>query len=155
MFSDMATKQVQKEVPAKKKKASDEKYFYAVGRRKTAVAQVRLYEQDGSKESEVVINDKKMKDYFPTIQLQNMFLAPLKVLGAQSKFRVSLLVKGGGLHGQADAARLAIARALVKFDPANRPLLKANDLLVRDAREVERKKPGLKKARRAPQWSKR
>jgi small subunit ribosomal protein S9 len=151
----MTTKQAHKEVVAKKKKSSAGKYFYAVGRRKTAVAQVRLYEEDGAKETDVVVNKKKMKDYFSTAQLQNMFLAPLKVLGVQSKFRVSLLVKGGGLQGQADAARLAVARALVKFDLANRPLLKANGLLVRDAREVERKKPGLKKARRAPQWSKR
>jgi small subunit ribosomal protein S9 len=151
----MATKQVQKEVSAKKRQASDEKYFYAVGRRKTAVAQIRLYEQEGAKETDVVVNDKKLKDYFPTVQLQNVFLAPFKVAGMQGRFRISLLVKGGGVQGQADAARLAAARALVKFDPATRPLLKANELLVRDARKVERKKPGLKKARRAPQWSKR
>lgn len=152
----MATKQAQTETTTKaKKKAADSVYFYAVGRRKTAVAQVRLYAEDNAKESEITVNDRKMKEYFPTVQLQNIFLAPFKVLGNQGKFRVSLLVRGGGVTGQADAARLAIARALVKAAPENRTILKAHDLLIRDARKVERKKPGLKKARRSPQWSKR
>lgn len=152
----MATKQVQTETSAKKqtKKKSDETYIYAVGRRKTAVAQVRLYVDASMEEPEVTVNERSSKEYFPTVQLQGMFLNPFRVIGVQG-FRVSLLVRGGGVHGQADAARLAIARALVKLDAAHRPLLKANGLLVRDAREVERKKPGLKKARRAPQWSKR
>lgn len=151
----MATKQDQaKSSTPKQKKKVEGTYFYAVGRRKTAVAQVRLYPQADVKDVEVVVNEREMKDYFPTAQLQSLFLAPLRVLGSQG-FRVSLLVRGGGVHGQADAARLAIARALVKFDAGNRALLKANGLLVRDAREVERKKPGLKKARRSPQWAKR
>ena len=151
----MATKQEQvKSAPKAKKAASDEVYFYAVGRRKTATAQVRLYVDKKVEAIDVVVNEREGSEYFPTTQLQNIFMAPLTILGAQG-FRVSLLVRGGGVHGQADAARLAIARAHVKLDAGNRALLKANGLLVRDAREVERKKPGLKKARRAPQWSKR
>ena len=151
----MATKQEQVKTVVKQKKAQSEGvYFYAVGRRKTAVAQVRLYVDDNAAEPNVTVNDREMADYFPTAQLQNMFLAPFRVLGAMG-YRATLLVRGGGVHGQADAARLAIARAFVKMDIAHRPLLKANGLLVRDAREVERKKPGLKKARRSPQWSKR
>ena len=151
----MATKQEQvKSTPTAKKATTDEVYFYAVGRRKTAVAQVRLYVDEKATEPGVMVNDREMNDYFPTTQLQNIFMAPFRVLGALG-YRITLLVRGGGVHGQADAARLAIARALVKLDAGNRALLKANGLLVRDAREVERKKPGLKKARRAPQWSKR
>lgn len=151
----MATKQEQvKALPKQKKAAANETYFYAVGRRKTATAQVRLYVDPKASEPGVTVNDREMSDYFPTVQLQNIFLAPFRVLGAQG-FRLTLLVRGGGVYGQADAARLAIARALVKLDLGNRALLKANGLLVRDSREVERKKPGLKKARRSPQWSKR
>ena len=98
-------------------------YFYAVGRRKTSVAQVRLYENDKATDNDIVINDKKMKDYFPTISLQNNLLSPLKAVGMHNKFSMTVLVRGGGV--------------------------------TRDAREVERKKAGLKKARKAPQWAKR
>ncbi len=149
------TKQAQvKTAPKAKKAATDEVYFYAVGRRKTATAQVRLYVDEKASEPGVTVNDREGKEYFPTDQLQNIFMAPFRVLGATG-YRITLLVRGGGVHGQADAARLAIARALIKLDIGNRALLKANGLLVRDSREVERKKPGLKKARRSPQWSKR
>ncbi|MDD5083742.1 MAG: 30S ribosomal protein S9 [Candidatus Moranbacteria bacterium] len=147
------TKQAQVKT-APKKKAPAEEYFYAVGRRKTATAQVRLFVDEKAAEPGVVVNERAGSEYFPTTQLQNIFMAPFRVLGAMG-YRVTLLVRGGGVHGQADAARLAIARAFVKLDAANRALLKANGLLVRDSREVERKKPGLKKARRSPQWSKR
>jgi small subunit ribosomal protein S9 len=149
------TKQEQVKIAPKAKKSTpDEVYFYAVGRRKTATAQVRLYVDEKASEPSGLVNEKDMNAYFPTTQLQNIFMAPFRILGAV-KYRMTLLVRGGGVHGQADAARLAIARALVKLDAGNRALLKANGLLVRDSREVERKKPGLKKARRAPQWSKR
>lgn len=149
------TKQEQvKTAPKTKKAASDEVYFYAVGRRKTATAQVRLYVDEKAADPGVTVNNREMNDYFPTTQLQNIFMAPFRVLGSMG-YRITLLVRGGGVHGQADAARLAIARALIKLDAGNRTLLKANGLLIRDSREVERKKPGLKKARRAPQWSKR
>jgi small subunit ribosomal protein S9 len=151
----MATKQEQaKTAPKQKKQAAKEPYFYAVGRRKTATAQARLYVDVKLTEPVITVNERESAEYFPTAQLQNIFMAPLKVLGGNG-YRISLLVRGGGVHGQADAARLAIARTLVKLDAGNRALLKANGLLIRDAREVERKKPGLKKARRSPQWSKR
>lgn len=150
----MATKQEQEKTTPKTKKSASGIYFYAVGRRKTAVAQVRLYPDTKLSEVNATVNEREFSEYFPTDQLKNMCLAPLNLLGLQG-FRMTLLVRGGGVHGQADASRLAIARALIKMDIAHRTLLKANGMLSRDAREVERKKPGLKKARRAPQWSKR
>jgi small subunit ribosomal protein S9 len=126
-----------------------------VGRRKTAVAQVRIYPQDKAAESDLIINGKKMKEYFAILPLQNVFIAPLKTAGQMNKFRVSVLARGGGQRGQAEATRLGIARALVKYDPDLRKSLKDAGFLFRDPRIVERKKPGLKKARRAPQWQKR
>ena len=96
-----------------------------------------------------------MKEYFPVLALQNIFLDALKMTGMQNKSRISVLVKGGGLSGQVKAIRLGIARALVKLDANFRKPLKSAGFLTRDARIVERKKPGLKKARRAPQWQKR
>lgn len=135
-------------------KTSGERYLYAVGRRKTAVAQVFLYAENKSKEDSVV-NKKSIKEYFPLSTLQNTLYAPLKAVGLDEKARVSVLVRGGGKHGQAEASRLGIARALVKLDEGFRKTLKGLGYLTRDPREVERKKPGLKKARRAPQWRKR
>lgn len=143
---------------ATKETKKEQEYFYAVGRRKTAVLQARLYPIPAGKdatEADITINEKDFKTYFQTIRLQNTLLAPLRTVGMIGQFRVTLVAHGGGTAGQADAARLAIARALTKYDVALRPMLKASGLLVRDARKVERKKPGLKKARRAPQWSKR
>jgi len=149
-------KTVRKEKKSSKKKVvKDVKYFYAVGRRKTAVAQVRLYPSAKASENDLIVNDRKMKDYFLGADFQAVFVAPLREVGLQDKFKVSVLVKGGGINGQAEAIRLGISRALIKFDADLRAVLKANGFLTRDARKVERKKPGLKKARRAPQWSKR
>jgi small subunit ribosomal protein S9 len=143
--------------PAAKKKVAavvaEERYAYAVGRRKTAVAQVRLY--PSSKAEEAVVNGRPLKEYFATPALQAAALAPLVSAGLTEAFRVSVLVRGGGLNGQADAVKLGVARALIKHDEVLRPALKAAGLLTRDARAVERKKPGLHKARRAPQWAKR
>lgn len=130
-----------------------EKYVYAVGRRKTAVAQVRLY--PSSQAEEVIVNKKPIREYFGTIALETMALSPMKTAGLETAFRVSVVVRGGGLHGQADAIKLGVARCLIKHDILLRPVLKAQGFLTRDARAVERKKPGLKKARRAPQWAKR
>ena len=130
-------------------------YFYAVGRRKTSVAQVRLYENDKATENDIIINDKKLKDYFPTISLQNNLLSPLKAVGMHNKFSMTVLVRGGGVTGQVEAVRLGIARALVVFNVELKKTLKDLGLMTRDAREVERKKAGLKKARKAPQWAKR
>lgn len=149
--------------PAAKKKAAaapviapvaaPERYIYAVGRRKAAVAQVRLYPV--SEATETIVNARPIREYFGTPALETVALAPLKLTGLEAAFRVSVLVRGGGLHGQAGAVRLGVARALFKNDALLRPVLKAAGFLTRDARVVERKKPGLKKARRAPQWSKR
>lgn len=140
---------------AKVAKKGVEKYFYAVGRRKTSVAQVRLFENDKATESDIVINDKKMKDYFPTLSLQNNLMGPLKAVGMQGKFRMTVLVRGGGVTGQVEAVRLGISRALVIFNADLKKTLKDLGFMTRDAREVERKKAGLKKARKAPQWAKR
>jgi small subunit ribosomal protein S9 len=140
---------------AKVAKKVNEKYFYAVGRRKTSVAQVRLFENDKATDSDLIINDKKLKDYFPTISLQNNLLTPLKAVGMQGKFRMTVLVRGGGVTGQVEAIRLGVSRALVKFDSNLKKSLKDLGLMTRDAREVERKKAGLKKARKSPQWAKR
>lgn len=130
-----------------------ERYVYAVGRRKTAIAQVRLYPSTAAEVT--VVNKKPIREYFGTAALEAQALLPLKSSGLEAAFRVTVLVRGGGLHGQADAIKLGIARCLIKHDPLLRATLKALGLLTRDSRAVERKKPGLKKARRAPQWAKR
>jgi small subunit ribosomal protein S9 len=147
----MATKQAHKAEEQK-----DQRYVYAVGRRKTSVVQARLYPvATPEKTPSVSVNTRDFKEYFGTERWSERALAPLRVTGLLEQFRVTLVAKGGGIAGQSDAARLAIARALVKHDIALRPTLKAEGFLVRDAREVERKKPGLKKARKSPQWAKR
>ena len=155
-FDGVKVEKIEKEVKAEKpaKKASG-KYFYAVGRRKTSVAQVRLFENDKATDNDIVINEKKLKDYFPTISLQNNMLSPLKAVGMHGKFSMTVLVRGGGVTGQVEAVRLGIARALVVFNSEFKKALKDLKLMTRDAREVERKKAGLKKARKSPQWAKR
>jgi small subunit ribosomal protein S9 len=148
---------VEKKVVAKKASiGADERYLYAVGRRKTAVAQVRLYPVKKGTEATLAANGgKTIFEYFGTDGLTGNVLAPLKTAGLEADFSVSILVRGGGKHGQSDAAKLGVARALLKHDPLLRSILKAEGYLTRDARSVERKKPGLKKARKSPQWSKR
>lgn len=130
------------------------RYFYAVGRRKTAIAQVRIYPVD-TQERGVVINQKKLEEYFSIARLRNVVKTPLSSVGQEEKFDVSVVVSGGGINSQAEAVRLGISKALVEFDENFRKVLRSLGLLTRDSRVVERKKPGLKKARRAPQWSKR
>ena len=130
------------------------KYFYAIGKRKTAVAQVRLYPQ-AKAEKGIVVNGKKKNEYFGIMRLQNIISAPLVVSSQEGKFDVIAKVFGGGLSSQAEAIRLGISRALIIHDKSLRKSLKSLGFLRRDARKVERKKPGLKKARRAPQWAKR
>ena len=122
----------------------DAKYFYGTGRRKTAVARVRIFDGSGK----VTINNKESK-------LADSVVEPLKLVGKYGLFDLSVKVVGGGTNGQAEAIRLGISRALLELTPEFRPTLKKAGYLTRDQREVERKKPGLKKARRAPQWSKR
>ncbi len=137
----------------KKKAVKEERYVYAVGRRKTAIAQVRLFVSDKPKEA--VVNNRPLQEYFGTTALRTTALSPLVSCGLENAFFVSVLVRGGGQNGQADAVKLGVARALLVHDEALRPTLKAKGFLTRDARAVERKKPGLKKARRSPQWAKR
>ncbi|MDX9913772.1 MAG: 30S ribosomal protein S9 [Candidatus Moranbacteria bacterium] len=131
------------------------KYFYAVGRRKTSVAQVRIFPSDKVGEEDYIVNNRDMKEYFSGTIMQATFVSPFKETGLVDKFKVSVIVRGGGISSQVEAVRLGVARALIKFDETLRPVLKANGFLTRDSRKVERKKPGLKKARRAPQWAKR
>ncbi len=126
-------------------------YHYARGRRKEAIATARLYPGKG----EIVVGEKTAAQYFNNDALVTVVEQPLKLSGNDQKFRISLHVKGGGKRGQADAARLAIARALNVMSDELRPTLKKAGFLTRDPREKERKKPGLKRARKAPQFSKR
>ena len=131
------------------------KYYYAVGRRKSAIAQVRVYPCDSAQKTGFVVNGRSMRTFFPTIRLQAAVLKPLVTVGGHAHYAVSVLVRGGGVAGQADAVALGIARALILYKEDFRASLKVEGLLKRDPRKVERKKPGLKKARRAPQWQKR
>lgn len=127
-------------------------YFEAVGRRKTATARVRLYPGgDGS----IVVNDKPMEQYFVRGKDVMALMGPLQATATEHRFNVSVKVKGGGVTGQAGAVRLGIARALLKVDPDLRPILRKGGFLTRDARVKERKKPGLRRARKAPQYTKR
>ena len=133
---------------------NNDKYFYATGRRKSAIAKVRLYEN--SKENGILINDKEYNKYFANSSiLTKKVYSPLELFGLGEKFRISVKVSGGGPNGQAEAIRLGIARALLVFNEEYKKDLRASEYLTRDPRKVERKKPGLKKARRAPQWKKR
>lgn len=140
-------------VEAEEKKLEKEDIYYeAVGKRKTAVAIVRMWEK-GKKE--ITVNDKKFEDYFPTLVLQKTARASLETMNCLDKFKVSVVARGGGLSAQSEAVRHGTARALEKFNPDFRKRLKKEGYLTRDSRMRERKKPGLKRARRAPQWSKR
>jgi len=129
-------------------------YFYAVGKRKTSVAQVRIYPTKKA-EIKVLVNGKDLKNFFPLKRLQEVVVAPFISAGQEGKFDLSVKVNGGGVNSQAEASRLGVARALIIFDLALRKSLKAVGYLTRDARKVERKKPGKRKARRSPQWAKR
>jgi small subunit ribosomal protein S9 len=122
-----------------------------VGRRKEAVARVRL--RDGA--GRVVLNGRALEDFFPTMAIRMRVMEPMQVTQTQSRFDVDATLEGGGVNGQADALRLGIARALIEYDPELRPSLKKAGLLTRDARAVERKKYGLRKARKAKQYTKR
>jgi len=123
----------------------------SIGRRKSAVA--RIYVRDGK--GVITINRRDYTSYFPTEQLQTVAKQPLVLFDAASKYDITVNLKGGGMTGQAEALRLAIARAIVKMDAEKKPQLKANGYLTRDPREVERKKPGQPGARKRFQFSKR
>jgi small subunit ribosomal protein S9 len=127
------------------------KYIKAVGRRKKATAQVRLYENG---KGVIMVNGQRASVYFPGDGF-NVITQPLKVTGRNRDFNFSVLVSGGGKNGQLEAVRLGISRTIFALDPNTKEALKVNNFLTRDPRQVERKKPGLRKARKAPQWSKR
>ena len=136
----------------KKSLAQSLRYIEAVGRRKTAVARVRLFTK--GKEG-FIVESKDYRKYFPVLDQQEIAISSLKKMKLQERFGVTAKVRGGGLHSQAEAIRHGVARALVKFNPDFRKRLKKAGLLTRDSRMRERKKFGLKRARRAPQWKKR
>ncbi len=125
--------------------------IHTIGRRKEAVARIYLSKGKGK----ITVNGKDFKDYFPVDTMQYKLEQPFKTVDLSEKFDVKANVDGGGTTGQAEAIRLAISRALCELDVENRPALKADGLLTRDARVVERKKPGQKKARKKFQWVKR
>ena len=126
-------------------------YVEAIGRRKEATARVRLYAGTG----DIIVNDKPVDVYFGRALDQMILRQPLALTGTEASVNISVKVSGGGDGGQASAVRLGIARALVEQDANLRPSLKAAGFLTRDARAKERKKPGLKRARKAPQYTKR
>ncbi len=133
-------------------KFEKDRYFEAVGRRKTSVARIRLHV---SGDKDVVVNDKPYNEYFPTKDLQETCIAPLKKMKYMDKFRAEIKVSGGGVNSQAEAVRHGISRALMLFNPEFKKRLRRAGFLTRDPRQRERKKFGLKRARRAPQWKKR
>ncbi len=139
-------------------KKDKKEFYYATGRRKSAIAKVKLIKGTGK----IIVNDKDVNEYFPFKVLIMDLTQPLDLTDTRDKFDVIVSVQGGGFSGQAGAIRLGIARALMEYDTVDpsqdesfRKILKSNGMITRDSRETERKKPGLKKARRAPQFSKR
>jgi small subunit ribosomal protein S9 len=129
-----------------------DQYYEGVGRRKTSTARVRLYPVS---ESGSVVNDKPLQEYFSREVDIVSLMAPLKAVGMEGNFNVSVKVNGGGISGQAGAIRLGIARALLALNPELRPQLRQGGFLTRNALIKERKKPGLRRARKAPQYTKR
>jgi small subunit ribosomal protein S9 len=138
--------------PAAAKKTPLQEYFYAAGKRKTAIARVRLYPKG---KGLITVNEKPMEEYFKLITSKGIITSPLKLTGLSKDFDISVKVMGGGVSAQAEAIRHGISRALLIFNNEYRATLKKAGFLTRDARIKERKKPGLKRARRAPQFSKR
>ncbi|MFH1162197.1 MAG: 30S ribosomal protein S9 [Candidatus Jorgensenbacteria bacterium] len=144
------SKEVKKNVPAH----PVERYVEAVGRRKTAVARVRLFPAGREKGVHITVNERELSRYFPLRKLQEVARAPFGAVALEDA-RVSAKVAGGGVSAQAEAVRLGLARALISVNPEFRSRLKALGYLKRDPRMVERKHPGLRKARRPQQWRKR
>jgi len=132
-------------------KISKGKYFSGTGRRKSATARVRIIKGTG----ETGINERDFSEFFNSKHLVEIALSPAKLVGFEKKIDISVIISGGGIVGQAQAVKLGLARALVKMDDGLHTTLKKSGFLTQDAREKERKKPGLKRARRAPQWQKR
>ena len=128
------------------------RYIEGIGRRKTLIARVRI---TPATKASVSINNKDIATYFPMKEWQYSALSPITTAAIPQKFKITVKLNGGGISSQADAMRHGVARALVEYDPQLRKLLKSSGYLKRDPRAKERRKFGLKKARRAPQWSKR
>ena len=127
-------------------------YYEGIGRRKESTARVRIMSGSGT----FVVNGKTLEDYFPRVGDKENILKPLDTTGeSKNQLDVTVLVKGGGVTGQSDAVKLGLARALIKMLPDYQPPLRQAGLLTRDSREKERKKPGLKRARKAPTYTKR
>lgn len=143
-----------KEALAEKKALEEKKrsFLYAVGRRKEAIATVKLYKNG---KGSIQVNGKLYSEYFSTDELEQIVSSPLKSVGQADKVDIEAKVFGGGQHGQAEAVRLGISRALVQLNINFKKNLRKAGFLTRDPRAKERKKPGLKRARRAPQWQKR
>jgi len=132
------------------------RYFEGIGRRKTSVARARLYSAKGKAvEIDIVVNEKPYKDYFPTVELRKIAEDALTKSSNATHYKVTAKINGGGINSQAEALRHGIARALLLIDPELRKNLKQEGYLKRDPRAKERRKFGLKKARKAPQWAKR
>ncbi len=127
-------------------------YYEGIGRRKESSARVRLFPGGTGR---FIINDKDASEYISREGDLDIILQPLRVIGQERSYDISVHVDGGGVSGQRDAIRLGIARALVKLDPDVKPAMRQHDLMTRDARVKERKKPGLKRARKAPTYTKR
>ena len=151
---------VKKETKTKKNKKAVKAsvYIEATGRRKTSVARVRYFAKsglsDGKAEGGIIINGKKLNEYFPTDELRAIVESPMKKAKIE-KYEITVRLSGGGIHSQAEAARHGISRALIGSSPELKGELKPLGFLTRDPRMKERRKFGLKKARKAPQWSKR
>jgi len=141
-----------RQVLAKRSPASTSVYFEGVGRRKTAVARVRIFSK---LKNEFIVNGKSYSEYFSTYEMSHIVKDPLILMNMEEKFKIIAKVKGSGLHSQAEAVRHGLSRALVKFNPEFRKRLKKAGFLMRDPRMRERKKFGRKRARKSPQWSKR
>ena len=131
---------------------AEQQYYEGVGRRKTSTARVRLHIGGAGS---MMVNDKPVEEYFTREQDAKLLRSVLAATGTEGRYNVTAKVEGGGVTGQADAVRMGLARALYKIDPNFREALRRGGFLSRDAREKERKKPGLKRARKAPQYTKR
>ena len=127
-------------------------YFEGIGRRKRSSARVRIFPGGGGN---IIVNDKPIEEYFPRLGDADLLREPLRRVDLDSAFDITVKVNGGGITGQRDAIKMGLARALVKYDEEKRPTMRTGGFLTRDAREKERKKPGLKRARKAPTYTKR
>ncbi len=147
-----ATETMEAQAPALVPSLEGERYYYAVGRRKTASAQVRFYPVG---QGQIVVNGRPLEEYFTRPRDLKLIKEPLEAAGMDSNYTITVVVRGGGISGQAGAVRHGIARALVKYDEKLRPVMRKGGFLTRDPRMKERKKPGLVGARRAKQYTKR